>query len=132
MIGVAIWGISLVGESLADAQLARFRANPANRGLTCRAGLWRYSRHPNYFFEWLHWLTYVALAAGSPIFWLAVRRTRADVRVSAMGERHPIYRGAGSADSRRRTTACINGKRPMFFPWFPKEVASVSTERADV
>ena len=42
-----------------------FRADPANRGRTCRAGLWRYSRHPNYFFEWLHWFTYVAIASGA-------------------------------------------------------------------
>ncbi len=49
---------------------ARFRANPANQGRTCRAGLWRYSRHPNYFFEWLHWFSYVLLAVGSPLWWL--------------------------------------------------------------
>ncbi|HWU76495.1 MAG TPA: DUF1295 domain-containing protein [Rhodanobacter sp.] len=67
----AIWLFSVGGESIADAQLARFRADPANHGLTCREGLWRYSRHPNYFFEWLHWFAYVCLAVGSPIGWLA-------------------------------------------------------------
>jgi steroid 5-alpha reductase family enzyme len=61
-----LWLVALVGESIADAQLARWRQDPANRGRTCRRGLWRYSRHPNYFFEWLHWFAYVALAAGSP------------------------------------------------------------------
>lgn len=60
------WLLSVGGESLADRQLARFRADPANKGRTCREGLWRYSRHPNYFFEWLHWFTYVLLAVGSP------------------------------------------------------------------
>lgn len=69
-IAVLIWVISLGGESIADAQLDRFRTHPANRGKTCRDGLWRYSRHPNYFFEWLHWFTYVVLAVGSPLFWL--------------------------------------------------------------
>ena len=49
-------------ESLADSQLARFRANPANRGKTCRSGLWRYSRHPNYFFEWIGWFAYALFA----------------------------------------------------------------------
>jgi len=69
--GVLIWIGAVAGEALADHQLARFRADPANRGRTCRAGLWGYSRHPNYFFEWLHWFAYVALAWGSPLFWLA-------------------------------------------------------------
>lgn len=61
----ALFVLSITGESVADAQLARFRADPANRGRTCRIGLWRWSRHPNYFFEWLHWGAYVPLAWGS-------------------------------------------------------------------
>ena len=69
--GVAIWLGAVAGEAIADRQLARFRANPSNRGRTCRDGLWGWSRHPNYFFEWLHWLAYVALAVGSPLAWLA-------------------------------------------------------------
>ena len=72
MLGIAIWITSLVGESIADLQLARFRANPKNRGSTCRDGLWRYSRHPNYFFEWLHWFAYVSLAVGAPYAWLSL------------------------------------------------------------
>jgi steroid 5-alpha reductase family enzyme len=70
LAGAALWLLALGGEALADAQLARFRDNPAHRGRTCRAGLWRYSRHPNYFFEWLHWWTYVLMAVGSPWVWL--------------------------------------------------------------
>ena len=71
-LGVVVWGVSVVGESLADRQLARFRADPANRGRTCRIGLWRYSRHPNYFFEFVHWWAYVLLAIGSPLWWLTL------------------------------------------------------------
>jgi steroid 5-alpha reductase family enzyme len=71
-LGIAIWLVSVGGESLADRQLARFRADPANRGRTCRAGLWRYSRHPNYFFEWLHWFSYVALSRGAPAAWYSL------------------------------------------------------------
>jgi steroid 5-alpha reductase family enzyme len=63
--GVAIWLISIAGESIADAQLATFRHNPSNRGKTCRSGLWGYSRHPNYFFEWLHWFSYCCIAVGA-------------------------------------------------------------------
>ena len=67
-----VWLLSVSGEALADRQLARFRAEPGNRGRTCRAGLWGWSRHPNYFFEWLHWFTYVLLAFGQPGWWLAL------------------------------------------------------------
>jgi steroid 5-alpha reductase family enzyme len=71
-IGIVIWLISVGGESVADRQLTRFRADPAQRGRTCRAGLWRYSRHPNYFFEWLHWFSYVVLAVGAQAFWYSL------------------------------------------------------------
>ncbi|MGH8032319.1 MAG: DUF1295 domain-containing protein [Luteimonas sp.] len=67
---VAMWLISVGGEAIADAQLSEHRNHPANKGKTCRAGLWGWSRHPNYFFEWLHWFVYVLLAIGSPIAWL--------------------------------------------------------------
>jgi steroid 5-alpha reductase family enzyme len=73
----ASWGIcqelslalgigSLVGAHISDLQLARFRANPANRGRTCRAGLWRTSRHPNYFFEILLWVSFALYASNAP------------------------------------------------------------------
>jgi steroid 5-alpha reductase family enzyme len=71
-IAVGVWNVSVLGESRADHQLARFRAIPANRGKTCRAGLWRYSRHPNYFFEWLHWFSYVALSIGAHSLWICL------------------------------------------------------------
>jgi steroid 5-alpha reductase family enzyme len=61
-LGLAIMVAAVLGEGLADRQLARFRADPANRGKVCDVGLWGYSRHPNYFFEWLSWLAYVAIA----------------------------------------------------------------------
>ncbi len=54
--------LSLAGEGLADAQLRRFKADPANKGGIASSGLWAWSRHPNYFFEWLFWLAVPALA----------------------------------------------------------------------
>ncbi len=62
LIGLA----AVAGETAADRQLAAFRGLPSNRGKTCRSGLWAYSRHPNYFFEWLYWLSYAAMA---PLDW---------------------------------------------------------------
>ena len=69
---IAVWVLAVAGESLADRQLAAWVADPANRGKTCRRGLWASSRHPNYFFEWLHWFAYALLAAGAPMAWLAL------------------------------------------------------------
>ena len=71
-LAVLTWLVAVGGEWLADRQLARFRANPSNHGRTCRVGLWAWSRHPNYFFEWLHWFTYVWLALNSGLLWMAV------------------------------------------------------------
>lgn len=70
-LAVLIWAVSIIGESMADAQLARFRGNPANKGKVCEDGLWAWSRHPNYFFEWLHWFSYLILALGGSLVWLA-------------------------------------------------------------
>jgi len=61
-VGIAILVIAILGEGLADRQLARFRENPANKGKVCDVGLWGLSRHPNYFFEWFGWLAYAAIA----------------------------------------------------------------------
>ncbi len=69
---VLVWLVAVGGESLADYQLSRFRRRPGSKGKTCREGLWRYSRHPNYFFEWIHWFTYVFLAWSSAAVWLAL------------------------------------------------------------
>mgnify|MGYP006273052717 CR=1 FL=1 len=71
-LAVAVWLTAVGGESLADRQLARFRRRPDSHGRTCREGLWRYSRHPNYFFEWVHWFTYPLLAVGSGFWWLSL------------------------------------------------------------
>lgn len=70
--GIAVWILSVAGEGVADAQLSRHRRDPANRGKTYRSGLWRFSRHPNYFFEWLHWVGWAVIAVSSPYGWVAV------------------------------------------------------------
>ncbi len=66
-VGVALWLVAVSGESIADSQLARFRAEPTNRGRVCDVGLWRWSRHPNYFFEWVGWWAYVAIGVVGPL-----------------------------------------------------------------
>lgn len=70
--GLLIWLVAICGETLADRQLQAFRSNPSNKGRTCQGGLWRYSRHPNYFFEWLFWVAYFVYALPSPLGWMTL------------------------------------------------------------
>jgi steroid 5-alpha reductase family enzyme len=119
--GAAVIAIAIAGESVADRQLARFRADPANRGTTCRAGLWQYSRHPNYFFEWLHWWAYPLLAAGSPWWW-----------VTLLGPAFMLYllfkvTGIPATEAQalrtRRDYADYQRTTSAFVPWFPRRAA---------
>lgn len=71
LCGLALALVAMLGEGVADRQLARWRRDQANRGKTCRAGLWRYSRHPNYFFEWTYWLSMPVIALPHEHGWLA-------------------------------------------------------------
>ncbi len=119
LAAIAVWLLSVGGEAVADRQLADFRADPANRGKTCRDGLWRYSRHPNYFFEWLHWLTYVVLAAGSPLWAWSL----AGPVVMYLFLRYVSgipYTEQQALRSRGDDYRAYQRSTPMLFPWFPK------------
>jgi steroid 5-alpha reductase family enzyme len=70
--GLGLWLLAFAGEALSDSQLAAFRKHPENRGKVCDRGLWKFSRHPNYFFEWLIWVSYAVLAMGSPGGWAGI------------------------------------------------------------
>jgi len=72
IVALALWLIGFVGEATADRQLDRFRLDPENAGRVCQGGLWRYSRHPNYFFEWLIWVAYFLFALAVPGGWFTV------------------------------------------------------------
>lgn len=119
-IGIAIWLTAMLGEAIADRQLAGFRADPAGRGRTCRRGLWRYSRHPNYFFEWVQWWAYVLLSLGSPWWWVSLAGPALMLLflfkitgIPATEERALRSRGDDYRRYQQTTSA--------FFPWFPKE-----------
>jgi steroid 5-alpha reductase family enzyme len=66
MAGLALWAVAFAGELTADMQLEAFKQRPGTSGRTCRDGLWRYSRHPNYFFEWLIWCAFFLVALPAP------------------------------------------------------------------
>jgi steroid 5-alpha reductase family enzyme len=116
---LVIFLIGLAGESLADAQLAAFKRNPANKGGVCDVGLWRYSRHPNYFFEWLIWVAYALFALAAPFGWIGIAmpllmlhfllnvtgvKATEEQALRSKGERYRIYQSRTSG----------------FVPWFPR------------
>lgn len=70
--GAGLWLISIAGEGLADFQLMRFKADPSNKGKVCQAGLWNYSRHPNYFFQLMIWISVLIFALSSDYGWISV------------------------------------------------------------
>jgi steroid 5-alpha reductase family enzyme len=119
LVGFLLWIVAVTGEAIADWQLARFRAKPWNRDRVCREGLWLYSRHPNYFFEWLHWWTYVVMAInapGWPLTWigpLAMGWALLKATGIPLVEQQAITsRGEDYREYQRTTNA--------FVPWFPK------------
>lgn len=120
--GALVWLLALVGESVADRQLARWRARPEHRGRTLRSGLWRYSRHPNYFFEWLHWLAYVPLALGSPLFAPSLLAPALMFATLNWGTGIP-YTEAQALRSRGEDYRRYQQQTSRFFPWFPNRPA---------
>ncbi|KGM53695.1 membrane protein [Lysobacter daejeonensis GH1-9] len=125
-LALAIGAMSLIGEAIADRQLARFRADPANRGRTCRDGLWRYSRHPNYFFEWLHWFAYAALSVGSPWAWMAWLGPLLMYVFLRWISGIP-YTEAQALRTRGDDYRAYQRSTPMLFPWLPRPRAKDKT-----
>jgi len=70
IIGILFWIAAILGESIADSQLARFKRSATHKDV-CQLGLWSYSRHPNYFFEWLVWVAFALFATPMHLGWLA-------------------------------------------------------------
>lgn len=119
IVGLAIWCVGFAFEAIADAQLAHFLAEPANRGQVMDRGLWRYSRHPNYFGEACMWWGVFVLSLGvdqailglvSPVLmtFLLLRVSGVRLLEKDIGSRRPGY-----AEYTRRTSA--------FFPLPPKD-----------
>jgi steroid 5-alpha reductase family enzyme len=117
---VVLWILAMTGEAAADAQLNRFKSDASNKGHTCQVGLWHYSRHPNYFFEWLIWMAFALFALDltggywgflSPalILYFVLRVTGIPATeaqaIRTRGDEYRLYQKTTSA----------------FVPWFPKQ-----------
>lgn len=117
-IGVGIWIIGITFETGGDIQLARFKANPSNKGKVLDTGFWHYTRHPNYFGDAAVWFGYglICLSAGS--YWPvlgSVLMTALIIKVSgvALLEKTLTTTKPGYQEYVRKTSA--------FIPWFPKK-----------
>lgn len=116
---IGLWLGAWVGESISDYQLSVFRANPLNRGKVCQEGLWGWSRHPNYFFEWLIWVSYWLFALPTPWGWISIVAPGLMLYFLLYVTGIPMTealsvesKGDAYRDYQRRTSA--------FFPWPPR------------
>jgi steroid 5-alpha reductase family enzyme len=128
VLGFLIWCTAFYLENKADVQLTRFKMNKENRGKTMNQGLWAYSRHPNYFFEWCLWVSYMVMALPSAhqtwhyillgflpylAYFFLVHFTGVP-----MAEKCSLKNRGEEYKKYQETTN-------MFFPWFPRtKVAS--------
>ena len=117
-LGVLIFAVGFAFEVVGDAQLARFKADPANRGTVLDRGLWRYTRHPNYFGDATLWWGVYIVAASTPGGWLTLLSpalmTLLLMRVSGV-----TLLEEGLKASKPGYQSYIS-RTPAFFPWFPR------------
>jgi steroid 5-alpha reductase family enzyme len=117
-LAVPVWLIGFFFESVGDWQMARFKANPANKGQVLNTGVWRYTRHPNYFGDAAQWWGYYLFAAASGGWWtifspllmttLLLRVSGVALLEKALKETKPQYREYVETTS-------------AFVPWFPRK-----------
>ncbi|MBI5020806.1 MAG: DUF1295 domain-containing protein [Ignavibacteriales bacterium] len=117
IIGIFFWIIGIIFETIGDYQLAKFKSNPMNKGKVLNTGLWRYTRHPNYFGDAAVWLGYglISISGGSYVpFFGSLLMTTLIIKVSGvtllektLKETKPQYREYVK-------------KTSTFIPWFPK------------
>jgi steroid 5-alpha reductase family enzyme len=119
ILGVAVWTAGFLFESVSDWQLTRFKADPQNKGKVMDRGLWAYSRHPNYFGEFLIWWGLFLITLSTPNSWWTVLSpviiTSVLLKMTGipLTEKTIVNTRPGYADYIERTSA--------FIPWFPKK-----------
>ncbi len=119
-IGAGMLFISILGEGLSDWQLMQFKKNPANKGQVCQQGLWNYSRHPNYFFQLMIWISVLIFSLASPYGWIAVVCPLTigylifKVTGIPMTEEQSLRSKGKLFEEYQRTTS-------VFVPWFKKK-----------
>ena len=124
-LGFLVLIIAIAGESMADRQMKAFKADTSNKGKVADTGLWGWSRHPNYFFEWFGWLAYpvMALAADYPVGWLSLIAPALMLFVLTRLTGVPPLEAA-MVKSRGEAYRAYQRRVSAFFPFPPKSAAS--------
>lgn len=118
--GLAVIVAAQALEALADRQLEAHRRDPSLRGRACRRGLWRYSRHPNYFFEWLTWCGIALLAAPAAGWWAVVQPAAMFVLVRFVSG--VPYTELQALKSRGDDYRRYQQETNAFVPWLPRRI----------
>lgn len=120
LLGVLVWMVGFYFESVGDRQLRDFKADPANKGKIIQSGLWKYTRHPNYFGEATMWWGLGIMALAVPLGWLGligpIVITWLLVFVSGVPMLEKKYQGRSDFEEYAARTS-------VFIPWFPKKVS---------
>jgi steroid 5-alpha reductase family enzyme len=120
-LGILLFFVALAGETIADEQLRRFKSDSKNKGRTLQSGLWKFSRHPNYFFEWLVWVAFATMAISAPRSGIAIFAPA--VMLLALLRWTGVPANEKRAESSREDYEHYKSKTNVFFPWFPKQSA---------
>lgn len=118
-LGILIAGLAILGETIADRQMNQYRNSPLPKPPVMDSGLWAFSRHPNYFCEWLFWAGMAFAVSGvswGALSWFSVLlMSYFLIKVTGIPETEKVmvqHKGAPYREYQRRVS--------MFFPWFPK------------
>lgn len=126
-LGLPILGLAQVAETIADRQLAAHRADATQRTRACRRGLWRYSRHPNYFFEWLTWCGIGLVAAPAMGFYAALQPTVMFLLVRFVSG--VPWNELQSRKSRGADYLLYMQETNTFVPWLPRGAVPPATTK---
>lgn len=120
-VGALLWFLNIIGEGVSDWQLQHFKNRPENKGKVCQYGLWNYSRHPNYFFQFSIWVSVFIFALPNPYGWMAVICPLSigylifKVTGIPMTEEQAVRSKGEAYKEYQRTTS-------VFVPWFKNKV----------
>jgi len=118
LVGVVLWITGFFFEAVGDFQLSRFKRDPGNRGKIMKSGMWKYTRHPNYFGEAVMWWGVFLIALSVRLGWTAIISpfliTFLLLRVSGVTMLEKKYAGNAEFEEYAKKTSA-------FFPWLPKK-----------